>query len=590
MPRNLLTEYARLFIATLVQQGIEEVIISPGSRSTPLAIAALRHPGLTCLSVVDERSAAFFALAKSKMTGRSPLLLCTSGTAGANYYPAILEAEAACVPLVVVTADRPLFLAHANAQQTTDQQHFFGRHVRFFANFVPQAEKNALRALKYQLAQAMEKAHSVFPGPVHLNFHADKPLEPITENFGPQEIKLKELVEEIVSSELIVCTPKTARLESQSHYKRACSLLEKSKRGLLLLGPLLPSRHRDTQCIERVAQKTGFCVLAESTSQFRFQTPNRQLLFPDLLSVLGQEMALPDCILQLGFPPAAISTNNLLEQHADIPRIVVCEGEWGEPFHGAGMIFHGDMQYNLQQLEQHLAPNPGQDAKWHEALYSLCKTCQQKLQEKLEQNDLTSAFVLHCLGKYLSKQHVLALGNGLSVRNADTFVPVQAQKCTVWCQRGVNGIDGLVAGAIGAIFACKGGGVAVLGDVSCLHDIGGFGLCRSLPDFNKPCVLLVMNNQGGRIFDRLPAAKIWAGKEGDFWTTPHQMNFSSVAAMFELPYLCLTQKEQVEKGIKWGLSQNRPVLVEALVQEINMASVCNELRKKAAHLAGQDTK
>ena len=107
------------------------------------------------------------------MTDRSPLLLCTSGTAGANYYPAILEAEAACVLLVVVTADRSLFLAHANAQQTTDQQHFFGRHVRFFANFVPLAEKNALRALKYQLAQAMEKAHGVFPGPVHLNFHAD---------------------------------------------------------------------------------------------------------------------------------------------------------------------------------------------------------------------------------------------------------------------------------------------------------------------------------------------------------------------------------------------------------------------------------
>ncbi len=585
MPRNLLTEYARLFIATLAGQGIKEVIISPGSRSTPLTLAALRHPGWACFSVVDERDAAFFALAKSKMTGRAPLLLCTSGTAGANYYPAILEAEAACVPLVVVTADRPLFLAHANAQQTTDQQQLFGRHVRFFADFVPQAEKNALRAVKYQLAQALEKAHSVFPGPVHLNFHADKPLEPVTENFGPQELELKEMVDQIAGSDLTVCAPKTARINAPTQFQQARALLEKSRRGLFILGPMLPARQIAPQALERLAEKTGFGILAESTSQFRFQTQKDQLLFPDLLSVLGRELALPDCILQIGFPPTAIPANKLLEQFPDIPRIVVCEGEWGEPFHGARLIFHGDAQHNLQQLEQHLAGNPHQDTNWHSALSLLGKAYQQNLQSELKKNDVTSGFVLRCLGNQLREQHVLALGNSLSVRNADIFIPALAQKCAVWCQRGVNGIDGLVAGAIGAISASKGGGVAVLGDISCLHDIGGFGLCRSLPPFDKPCVLLVMNNQGGRIFDQLPAAKTWKGREGDFWTTPHQMNFSAVAAMFDLPYLCVTQKEQVEKGLEWAMCQNRPVIVEAVVREMDMASARDELHKHAAHLA-----
>ena len=173
------TEWARLVIESLVQAGVRDAVISPGSRSTPFVIAALQQTKLRCASALDERSGAHYALGQARSTLRPTLLLCTSGSAPANYFPAVVEASEAGVPLIVLSADRPPELHHCGANQTTDQTQLYGRHVRFFAQLgEPRDDLLSLRSVRRLMARAMAEATGVKPGPVHVNAQARKPLEP----------------------------------------------------------------------------------------------------------------------------------------------------------------------------------------------------------------------------------------------------------------------------------------------------------------------------------------------------------------------------------------------------------------------------
>ncbi|HEY4105977.1 MAG TPA: thiamine pyrophosphate-binding protein, partial [Polyangiaceae bacterium] len=180
MTPNQLAEWSRLLFGTLARAGIRDVIISPGSRSTPFAWAALKEPELRCRSIWDERVAGFFALGQARVTGRPSVLLCTSGSAPAHYFPALVEASQAHLPVLVLSADRPLELMHANAPQAIDQLKLFGDVCRgFFELGAPSSDSNALRGLVRQLSHACLLASYPVPGPVHLNARAQKPLEPV---------------------------------------------------------------------------------------------------------------------------------------------------------------------------------------------------------------------------------------------------------------------------------------------------------------------------------------------------------------------------------------------------------------------------
>ncbi|HVS14510.1 MAG TPA: 2-succinyl-5-enolpyruvyl-6-hydroxy-3-cyclohexene-1-carboxylic-acid synthase, partial [Thermoanaerobaculia bacterium] len=178
-PRNLSTEWGRLLLAGLAAAGVRDVVVSPGSRSTPFVLAAIADPRLRCVELVDERSAAFFALGQARITGRPSVFVCTSGTAGAHALPAVVEASAARVPLVVLTADRPFERRDCGAPQTIDQTRLFGAHARWFVELgLPDEDPRALRSLQRRALQAVARAMAPVPGPVHLNAPVRRPLEP----------------------------------------------------------------------------------------------------------------------------------------------------------------------------------------------------------------------------------------------------------------------------------------------------------------------------------------------------------------------------------------------------------------------------
>src|SRR4051812_16764248 len=199
MTSTLLTEWSRLLLGTFARAGVEHVVLSPGSRSTPFAWAALNEPKLRCHSVWDERVAAFFALGQARVSGRPSLLLCTSGTAAANYYPAVIEASLARLPLLVLTADRPFELQHAGAPQAIDQLKLFGDSARaFFELGTPDPSPSALEGLLRSVAHAVQAALHGNPGPVHLNARARKPLEPIRAD-DAASLRLRESVDALLA-------------------------------------------------------------------------------------------------------------------------------------------------------------------------------------------------------------------------------------------------------------------------------------------------------------------------------------------------------------------------------------------------------
>ena len=175
--QQALTLYIAAFVSELVQTGVKDVVVSPGSRSTPIAMVMAEHPDLRLHIHVDERSAAFFALGISKASKKPTVLLCTSGTAAANYFPAITEAKISRVPLVVLTADRPHELRDVGAPQTIDQIHLYGNHVKWFVEMAPPAHSDEMiRYARTVCARAVATSKQAPAGPVHLNFPLREPL------------------------------------------------------------------------------------------------------------------------------------------------------------------------------------------------------------------------------------------------------------------------------------------------------------------------------------------------------------------------------------------------------------------------------
>jgi 2-succinyl-5-enolpyruvyl-6-hydroxy-3-cyclohexene-1-carboxylate synthase len=264
---TLLTEWSRLLLGTLARAGVEQVVLSPGSRSTPFAWAALSEPKLVCHSLWDERVAAFFALGQARLSGRPSLLLCTSGTAAANYFPALLEASLARVPVLVLTADRPFELQHSAAPQTVDQVKLFGDTARaFFELGTPDAHPSALAGVVRSVAHAARRARFPDPGPVHLNARARKPLEP-READDAVSVALENAVDTLLQrgpTEAAVATV-------HGDVKRLAQACAETPRGLIVVGPLSAYDSEAPAQLARLAEVTGFPLLCEATSQLRFR-------------------------------------------------------------------------------------------------------------------------------------------------------------------------------------------------------------------------------------------------------------------------------------------------------------------------------
>lgn len=492
--------------------GVGCAVISPGSRSTPLALAALRHPGLSAHVIIDERAAAFFALGLAKASGLPVILIATSGSAVANWFPAVVEADMGRVPLLLLSADRPPELQDCGANQTMDQIGLFGSHVRACHQLPPAAAETGW--LSGLAARSVAASLGPLPGPVHLNIPLREPLVPAD---------MPELTRTVAPPCRL-----TATRHPDPDSLNALAKIVATGPGAIVCGPEpeYPGSATRTAVVE-LASRLGVPIFADILSSLRCGTRAQPhvLAHPDQVA---RTAPAPGWILRLGGTPLSRATNGWLEKNRGAAQIVLANHpRSADPTGTATHRLHAD-----PALLCHSLAGPSAPAHWLARFLDLDRAAETAAMAACAAAPVFEGALLRALLHALPADTPLFLGNSLTVRAADWFAGRSAVPLRLFGNRGVSGIDGNLSTAGGIAAAC-GPTVAVVGDLSCLHDLTALALCRQ-----HRVTVLLLDNGGGGIFDHLPQAGLPEFEQG--WLTPQAVDFASAAHAFGLPCLATT--------------------------------------------------
>jgi 2-succinyl-5-enolpyruvyl-6-hydroxy-3-cyclohexene-1-carboxylate synthase len=528
----------------LARSGVRRVVASPGSRSTPLTLAALRHPDLQAQIVVDERSAGFFALGLAKAERRPVALVATSGSAVANWSPAVVEADMAKIPLILLSADRPPELQDCGANQTMDQIGLFGRHVRAF-HALPPPEEDVSWLADFA---ARVVAESLFPvaGPVHVNAPLREPLTPR----GP-------------TPPAAAGGPKFLRgragLDADQIQQVASSL---RGRGIIFCGPEdLGDEFRAEVVV--LARRLNIAIVADMLSGLRFDGRDdpHVLRFPDWIARAAPRF---DWALRFGPAPVGKAVNSWLRANRQAAQIVVA-ADWR--FADPDRIATHFLAADPAGLCRGLAAPPAPD-EWRGGLLAHDRTARRHAEAICAAGPLFEGALLRALFMSLPDGAALFLANSLVIRSAEWFCGAGARKRACFGNRGLSGIDGNLSTACG-LAASRGRVVAVLGDLALLHDANALLLARDLP-----LTILVMDNGGGGVFDHLPQTALPEFERG--WRTPQSFDAAALARAFGLAYRRVESVADGVGAVAESLDQPGATLVHAVIDPRRSLSLCRK--------------
>ncbi len=498
----------RALAQELVRCGVRHAVTSPGSRNSPLLLALATEPGLRSWSHIDERAAGFFALGVAKATGMPAVLCCTSGTAAANYAPAVHEAREARVPLLVLTADRPPELRDTGAGQTIDQLDLYGRAAKWFVELgLPGADAAGTRWVRRVACRAVWTALDGRPGAVHLNIPLREPLL---------------LDEPLPPEEPFPGRPNGAPwLARVPLHPAGPPLGLPGRRGVVVAGRA--ERDPAGEEVSAWARAAGWPLLADPLSGAR-RGEAAIGHYDALLRAEGWIGAHPpDCVLRTGDLPTSKPLRAWLAA-LTCPQVALdAEGAWHDPAGVVGIVHPGPLAA--------LAPSETAEAGWLGAWRGGDERAGAALRETLAEHELSEPTVAAHLLAALPPEEVLVVASSMPVRDVETFGAVRDEPPRVLSNRGANGIDGTISTAFG-VAATGVGTTLLLGDVALLHDLGGLLACRRL---GLPLRIVVLDNDGGGIFSFLPGAggsEVWEEQVA----TPHGIDLGRVAALFDLPY------------------------------------------------------
>ena len=521
-----LTHWVVEIAQSLAAHGVKDVVVCPGSRSTPLALAVARHPVLRVWMHLDERSAGFFALGIARARHRPAAVLCTSGTAVANLLPAVVEAHLARVPLLLLTADRPPELRDNGAPQTIDQIGIFGRNVRWSVD-LPVPQMTLLPFLRATLGRAIGLTQSAPAGPVHLNL-------PFREPLVPDRSLMATLLAQTPSS--VQVTPARRMLGGAELATLASSLIE-YRRGLIIAGPDCPADLGPLLTI--LAHRLRFPVLADPLSGVRYGPHTDDYILGAYDAFLRDERFVthyaPEVVLRFGAMPTSKPLLLYLQHHPQARQLVIDGGAgWREPTSLAREHLQVDEHWFCLALADALASSQREGPTlWLRAWQTAEQTARTTIQAHLlAQETISEPGLFARLGTWLPNGTTLFVGNSMPVRDCDTFLAPRSTPLYVIGNRGANGIDGLVSTALGLAAGDATPLVMALGDLSLIHDTNGLIAAR-LHRLNA--TILLINNDGGGIFSFLPQASETDQFELLFGT-PHGTDFAPLAALYGAQY------------------------------------------------------
>ena len=532
--RETLTNYVYTIANTLIQTGVSDVVISPGSRSTPLAYAfASLQDELNVYRHIDERAAGFFALGIAKAKGKPVVLVCTSGTAAANYYPAIVEAHYSRVPLIVLTADRPHELREVGAPQTINQVRIFGEQVKWSAEFpIPDDAKETLPYIERHTARAAAISIAAPMGPVHLNIPF---REPLLIDFDKKHLRgtfRKSFVSSLAPSDEAI-----TQLEST---------ITMTSKGIVVLGEL--SVTANVSALWAFIEKLKWPVLVESLSNFRSNVP--ESCMPYVISTYDatlkneafKQAAKPETVIRFGAQPVSKFLMQFIEASEPNTYMVVDE----DPM----------FRDSISSATHYIHANVGDWLRGVNASSNLDKTylniwqqAEQRASQIIEQYatwSLDEGMYVQALLEQLPNGSDLFVSNSMPIRDIDTFLLKTMKDIRIIANRGANGIDGVISTALGYSVANPTRHTYLLiGDLAFLHDSNAFVATRYQ---NIELSVIVMNNDGGGIFSYLPQAKVDEHYE-ELFGTPTALTFEKLAEMYALKYVAIQDLESFTNAI-----------------------------------------
>ncbi len=516
MTRDANTAFARAVVDEWARAGVTDACVAPGSRSTPLALALAGDGRVRVHIHLDERSASFFALGLAKATGRPAVVLCTSGTAAANFHPAVVEAHHGGVPLVVCTADRPFELRDTGAGQTIDQVSLYGNAVRWSVDVEAHADAPApvTRAWRAVAARAVTEATGTRPGPVHVNVAFREPLVP-------------------TGQPLVDVPPRTGG-EPWTRVSRGAvgppaavvDGLVRVERGMIVAGW---GAELDARVLDRLAAALGWPVLADPISNLRTGT-HAVSTYEALVRAGFGDNHRPDVVLRFGAPlTSKMTTTWLHESGARHVVVHAAGGAWLDPYRDADEIVACDPT----ALAGALAERVGRErSRWCDEWLHAELVARRALADLLDASqDVFEGRVARDVVAAVPEGGNVVVASSMPVRDVEAFAAPRTG-VRFFANRGVNGIDGFVSTALGIAAGSPGHPtVALAGDLCFLHDANGLlGAARRELD----AVFVVLDNDGGGIFSFLPQADGRTHFE-ELFATPQHVDLAALAAVHGIP-------------------------------------------------------
>ena len=536
-----MTSYLRHLIAGLKQGGVRQVVISPGSRSTPLALLVKREKDLQYFVAVDERSAGFFALGLAKSSQQPVALLCTSGTAAANFYPAICEAEASNVPLVVLTSDRPPELRNVGAPQTMSQNQLYADHVKFFVELaLPESTPLMLRYSFWQGFQLATRAMSGVKGVVHANIPLREPLLPdLTQN---------------TQIDLSLAQTTTQNLIAQGWFQ---------KKGMIVLGG--ERSLAEARLALTLANHLGWPIVGDPLTQLANSEGDGQnyLKQADVIFEEARDLPEVEVILRFGKVPV---TKNVMFYLRDSQAMQILFDEtqqWPDYLYRSQYLIAESLTEVAQQL---LQSTPKEDQVYLQAWQNLQKLASQAIYETREQFAFHESQLAMILMKTLARGEQLFVANSNAIRLVDRLSGVSEASFQVFGNRGVNGIDGILSTVAGLAMQTKARTYLLVGDLTLFHDMNGLQLLKA---YQLPVTIILLNNNAGGIFSFLSQRSLTADDFDPLFATPLNLDFAQVAKTYELAY----QKVESEADFEQAMATSRKLTGANLIELTSQAQV-----------------
>ncbi|MBF0706139.1 2-succinyl-5-enolpyruvyl-6-hydroxy-3-cyclohexene-1-carboxylic-acid synthase [Alkalihalobacillus hwajinpoensis] len=521
--QEILASYVGSFVDELVRSGVKHAVISPGSRSTPLAMVMAEHPLLNVWVHIDERSAGFFALGMAKSHKEPVALLCSSGTAGANYYPAVIEAAQSNVPLIVLTGDRPHELRDNGAPQAIDQIKLYGDYVKWFMEMaMPSSSPDLNRYIRTAASRATAVSSGLPAGPVHLNFPFRDPLIPDLSYTGLFSDGRENYEPWVNAADHI----RVLNEDAVTDYANKLA----GKKGIIVVGP--QDNDELAEPLFALAEELGYPLLADPLSKCRhIDSPNLVEGYDAFLRGEVDSELYPEVVIRFGAMPVSKAYMLFMKRVASPIHIIVDERGWRDPtLYSSDMLTVSSVSFVNSLLPAVRSIN-STEKRWLHKWKAINQTTLTLLHEDLGTDELFEGHVFRELGKLMSANDLLFVGNSMPIRDMENFFLPENSRPTVMGNRGANGIDGIISTALGASTAYS-SSVLVIGDLSFYHDMNGLLLAK-LYEINM--TVIVVNNDGGGIFSFLPQRKQEKHFEKLFGT-PHGLNYEHAAALYEASF------------------------------------------------------